>query len=473
MNDTRQPRVRFDAGTLVLEDFEPGAIPDGFVFDERIRRWRGEANRYHDVVMALHRSGAPYVDEARAYGPLDRPHRTGRTPRPYQTEAVEAWWSHRRRGVVVLPTGAGKSFVAELCIARANRTTLVVAPTIDLIGQWHDTLKRAFPGPIGVLGGGQHELAPITVSTYDSAWMHMERYGARFGLVVYDEVHHLPGPSVRAAASHCIAPFRLGLSATPERPDGEHVALGSLVGPMVYRREITELSGDFLSDYSTELVEIDLTPEERALYDESRAEYRAFVDLLGIRMGRGGWQRFLREAARSEDGRRAFRAWRTSKQVLQEARGKLEVLAELLARHAGQRVLVFTNDNATVYRISRLLLLPSITHETTGPERRGLLQAFRDGTLPVLVTSRVLNEGVDLPSAEVAIVLSGTSTVREHVQRLGRILRKSEGKSAILYEVVVVDTTEQITSQRRREHVAYGATPEASDGREPRHREMR
>jgi superfamily II DNA or RNA helicase len=456
------PTLRFDAGTLVLEGFPPGRIPQGFVFDDRIRRWRGEAIRYHDVVMELHRAGEPYADHARAYAPLERPHRTTRTPRDYQAEAVDAWWSHGRRGVVVLPTGAGKSFVAELAMARANRSTLVVAPTIDLVGQWHDGLVAAFGGPVGVLGGGVHEVEAITVSTYDSAYLHMERYGGRFGLVIYDEVHHLPGPSIRAAASHCIAPFRLGLTATPERPDGAHDALGGLVGPLVYRREITEMAGEYLAPYRTELVEIDLTPDERDRYDSHRAEYRAFVDLHGIRMGRGGWQRFLREAARSEDGRRAFRSWRTSRQILQEATGKLTLLSALLARHAGQRVLIFTNDNATVYRISRLLLVPSITHETGIHERRTLLAGFNDGTLPVLVTSRVLNEGVDLPAAEVAIVLSGSGTVREHVQRLGRILRKAGDKQALLYEVVVRDTTEQRTSERRRDHVAYGASSEES-----------
>ncbi len=450
------PRFRFEAGTLVLENVPPAHIPDGFVFDERIRRWRGEALRYHDLVLGLHRARIPYEDRARAYEPLGRPHRSARSPRPYQREAVEAWWRAGRRGVVVLPTGAGKSYVAELCIARADRSTLVIAPTIDLIGQWHDALRRAFGAPIGVLGGGQHELQIITVATYDSAWIHMERYGDRFGLVVFDEVHHLPGPSVRAAAEHCIAPFRLGLTATPERPDGEHSALGELVGPIVYRREITELAGDFLADYTTELLEVELLPEERERYDRCRATYRAFVESHGIRMGRGGWQRFLQVASRSEEGRRAFRAWRESRAILQQAAGKLELLEELLARHAGRRTLIFTHDNATVYRISRRLLLPSLTHETPGAERRALLAAFRDGTLPVLVTSRVLNEGVDLPSAEVAIVLSGTGTVREHVQRLGRILRKSPGKTAILYEIVVAGSSETYISQRRRDHVAYG-----------------
>ena len=116
---------------------------------------------------------------------------------------------------------------------------------------------------------------------------------------------------------------------------------------------------------------------------------------------------------------------------------------------------MFTNDNATVYEISRRLLLPAITHQTDLKERRAMLAAFADGRLPVIVTSKVLNEGVDIPSADVAIVLSGTATVREHVQRLGRILRKQEGKQAVLYELVVEDSAEERTSARRREHAAY------------------
>ena len=449
------PTVRFDRGTLVLEHFDAADTPDGFVFDERIRRWRGPAIRYHDVVMDLHRSGEPYNDEAREYRTLDRPHRTTREPRDYQLEAVDAWWAAGRRGVVVLPTGSGKSFVAELCIARSKRSALVVAPTIDLVGQWYDILRRAFGEPIGILGGGVHDVQDITISTYDSAYLYMDRYGARFGLVVFDEVHHLPGATIRSASEMAIAPFRLGLTATPERTDGGHEALDALVGPIVARREINELSGEFLADYHTELIEVHLDDDQRAAYDAARAEFRMFVEVRNIRMGGGGWHRFLREAARSEEGRAAFQAWRQSKRILQEAPQKLAVLAELLRRHAGQRTLVFTNDNATVYRISRALLLPSITHQTDVKERRRLLEAFGEGVLPVLVTSRVLNEGVDLPSAEVAIVLSGTGTVREHVQRLGRILRRGDGKSAVLYEVVVADSTEMGTSQRRRDHVAY------------------
>lgn len=451
-----KPAVRWDRGTLLLEGFDEGSWPASARFDPRVGLPRAPAAAYHEVVLALHRRGVAFVDEARAYVPLERAHQSDREPRPYQAEAVDAWWQAGRRGVVVLPTGAGKSFVAELCIARADRSTLVVAPTLDLVGQWYDALRRAFGDPIGLLGGGHHELEALTVATYDSAWMQVERWGHRFGLLVFDEVHHLPGPSFAAAATGSIAPFRLGLTATLERPDGAHQWLDELVGPVVYRQEITDLAGDFLAPYRTEVLTVHLGPDDRAAYAAAEAQWRGFVSSRGIRLGgQGGWAHFLRETARSAEGRAAFRAWRQAREIVQAAPAKLRLLAELLRRHKDGRVIVFTHDNATVYAISRALLVPAITHQTDVKERRALLEAFASGELPVIVTSRVLNEGVDVPAADVAVVLSGSATVREHVQRLGRILRPREGKQAILYELVVEESHEARTSARRRDHAAY------------------
>ena len=133
----------------------------------------------------------------------------------------------------------------------------------------------------------------------------------------------------------------------------------------------------------------------------------------------------------------------------------MSVPAHIQNTHTTGRVIVFTNDNATVYRISKTLLIPAITHQTDVKERREILAAFEAGEIRAVITSRVLNEGVDLPAADVGVVLSGTNTVREHVQRLGRILRKKENKQAVLYEVVVAGTAEERTSSRRRDHVAY------------------
>ena len=127
----------------------------------------------------------------------------------------------------------------------------------------------------------------------------------------------------------------------------------------------------------------------------------------------------------------------------------------MLGRHRTDRTLLFTQDNATCYAVSRRFLIPAITHQTKIRERSEILGRFSEGSYGAVVTSKVLNEGVDIPAANVAIVISGSGSVREHVQRLGRILRKRDGKRALLYELYTADTSEAFTSERRREHVAY------------------
>jgi superfamily II DNA or RNA helicase len=450
--------LAFDGGTLVLGGGSPerlAALP-GCRFDPRANTYRAEARCYRALVEYLRQHRLAYRDEARAYQPTPWPLRTSRDPFPHQTEALETWWGRGGRGVVVLPTGTGKTHLAVLAIHRAARPALVVTPTIDLLNQWYGELLVAFDVPVGLLGGGYFDLQPLTVTTYDSAYIHLERWGNRFGLVVFDECHHLPGPTYMAAAVGSIAPFRLGLTATPERADGQEVLLPELIGPVVYRREIRQLAGDFLAEYRTERLYVELAADEQERYRRAREQYRQFVEERGIAMGGPhGWQRFLQETYRSKEGRAAFLAYREQKRLALAAPSKLHLLEGLLERHRGDRVLIFTYDNATVYQIARRFLVPAITHQTKVKERRQVLQKFHTGEYPVVVTSQVLNEGVDVPAANVGVILSGTGSVREHVQRLGRLLRKHGEKQALLYEVVTRGTAEEFTSDRRRQHHAY------------------
>lgn len=410
--------------------------------------------------MELVRAGVEFVDQARGYAELELSVRAGRSPRPFQSEALHAWKKHRGQGVVVLPTGAGKSHVAVMAIADRKRSTLVVAPTLDLVRQWYDLLRTTFACEVGIVGGGEHEIHELTVTTYDSAYLHMERLGNRFGLVVFDEVHHLPSQSYALIARLCLAPFRLGLTATKERADGREELLDELVGPTVYEKLITDLSGDYLSDYRTERIVVDLTPEERAHYQEARDVYLAYVRAQGIPMGSPqGFQDFIMRASRTEVGRRAVDAYRRQRALALTAQGKLELVEHLLGVHRRDRTIIFTQDNATAYGVSRRFLVPVITHQTKVKERSEILEGLAQGRYRAIVTSKVLNEGVDVPTANVAIVVSGSGSVMEHVQRLGRILRKQEGKQAILYELVSAGTSETSTSERRREHVAYRKRP--------------
>ena len=451
-------RLRFVGGTIEVEGLEPGdpLVPPECKWDARSRCHRAPAVAYAAIVLALHRAKVPYEDEARRYEELPGGLVVHRAPRPYQAEAIEAWKAHRGRGVVVLPTGAGKSHVALMAIDDKRRSALVVAPTLDLVRQWYDLLRTSFAQEVGIVGGGDHQVRPLTVTTYDSAYIHMEHLGHRFGLVVFDEVHHLPGETYTLAAKLAIAPYRLGLTATPERTDGREELLTDLVGPTVYRRDIIEMSGDYLADYETVQITVDLSPEERQAYDEARAIYRGFVMAQGIRMSSPhGWAEFIKRSAASEQGRRAMAAYRTQRHLAFAAPAKLAYVEQLLDEHRRDRAIVFTQDNATAYAISRRFLVPVITHQTKVSERSQILSRLAEGTYRAVVTSKVLNEGVDVPDANVAIIVSGSGSVREHVQRLGRVLRKKGDKRAILYELVTANTSEQFTSERRREHSAY------------------
>lgn len=451
-------RLAFQGGTLRLEGLARGeaveGLPASCVWDEREAVLRAPAVDYAAVVLALRDQKVETVDEARQYATLSLTPTARHEPFPYQSEALAAWARHRYRGVVVLPTGAGKTYVATLAILSRQRSALVVVPTLDLLNQWYDVLAAAFGVPVGIVGGGYHEVLDITVTTYDSAHLHMDRLGDRFGLVIFDECHHLPSPSYATAARMCLAPYRLGLTATPERSDGR--TTDEAVGPIVYRKDITELSGEYLASYETVRLEVPLSAEERESYERDRGTYLTFLRANGIRMGEpDGWSRFLILSSQSDAGRRAFTAYRRQRGLALAAPGKLAFLARLLHQHRGDRTIVFTEDNATVYAISRSFLLPAITHQTKVKERSKILAAFNAGELTAVVTSKVLNEGVNVPEANVAIVLSGSGSVREHVQRLGRILRKGENKRAVLYELVAAGTGEERTSEKRREHVAY------------------
>lgn len=453
--------LAYDRGTVVVSggptDFDYTSLP-GVLFDPRTSLHRAQGRYYRAIAEYLVRSKIPYEDAARGWEnkPAGWALAKDRVPHDHQTEAAAAWWRAGGRGVVVLPTGTGKTFAAMLCIEKANRPTLVVMPTLDLMRQWHADLSNRFGVEVGAVGGGDYEYKPITVTTYDSAYIHLERWANRYGLVIFDECHHLPGPSYSQTAVGSLAPFRLGLTATPERADGGESMFPDLIGPIVYRREITELSGEHLAPYRTRVIAVDLTPEEEETYRTCREEYRRFVAERGLSLsGPNGWQRFVFEASRSPEGRAALRAYRRQKEVERTAVGKFTELENLMRRHAGERMLIFTADNATVYRIARRYLVPAITHQTKVKERKQILERFHAGQYTVLVTSQVLNEGVDVPAASVGVVLSGTGTIKENVQRLGRILRKYEDKQAVLYELIARGTAEEFTSDRRRQHHAF------------------
>jgi superfamily II DNA or RNA helicase len=450
--------IFFDKGTLIAQQYncEFNKYFSFFKWDERILAYRAPAFYYREFVLLLREKKIPYVDNAKNFLPCEFPIVTQLIARNYQKEALLSWIAMGSRGVIVLPTGAGKTILAVLAITKIQRPTLIHVPTIDLMSQWHRVLQHFFQKPIGLLGGGYHNLEPITVATYDSALIHVPHKGNKFGLIIFDECHHLPGEQMQYTAISSIAPFRLGLTATPERADGKESLLYELCGPVCYQANIRDLEGVTLSPYEVITVEVDMTADEKIQYDEARKIYLSFLKDNNITFSHSNaWQKFLWISSQSSEGRSAFVSYLKQKKLSQASENKFTHVWNIICQHRYDRIIIFTQDNETAYNLGRRFILPVITHHTKVKEREMFLNSFRDGKYGIIVTSKVLNEGVDVPDANVAIVVSGSGAVREHVQRLGRILRAKEGKKAVLYELVSSGTGEYFVNQRRRMHSAY------------------
>jgi superfamily II DNA or RNA helicase len=328
----------------------------------------------------------------------------------------------------------------------------VVVPTIVLVDQWRGVLEDAFKQQVGALGGGHDEIRPLTVSTYDSAALRAGNLGDRFRLIVFDEVHHLAAPTYRRIAEGYLAPHRLGLTATLQADEATLELYSQLVGDVVFRLGPEQLAGTHLADYTVKTVNLPLTPQEKALYDRDYETYRGFLRTRNIRIrGSQDYLRFVRRSARDPEARRALMARNRAMDLALNSGSKIVYLKSLLRANPEEKTLIFTSHNRLVYKLSRELLIPAITHETPREEREQVLGRFMDGSYRRVVTSRVLDEGVDVPDASMAVIISGSGSSRQYIQRLGRILRKRPGKQAVLYELVSADTAETRISQRRRQ----------------------
>ena len=438
--------LRYDRGSLLIHG-EVGT-PYG-QWDPRVGAFRAMAIYYREILAYLDRSRILYRDEAA--NPPPAPTLSCHAElRPYQKAALDAWFDAGRRGVVVLPTAAGKTFVALKAIEKLNVATLVVVPTLDLLDQWRQLLSNQFGIEVGAYGGGDDMLRSLTVSTYDSAYIRAEQLGAKFMFIIFDEVHHLPAPSYSQIAEMYIAPYRMGLTATYEREDGGHHELPRLVGGRVYQLEVDALAGKHLSPYTHEQILVDLTPDEQKLY---RREYGVFTNYLKRKRvalrSPEDFRRFIMRTGSDPEAREALLARNKALKTALNSEAKIKALGEFLNVYGEEKILIFTRYNQLVYRISRRFLIPAITYQTPREERKEILEKFKAGEYRAIVTSQVLDEGVDVPDASVGFILGGTGSSREYIQRLGRILRKRAGKQAKLIEIVARETVETRISQRR------------------------
>lgn len=365
--------------------------------------------------------------------------------RPYQRQAVDAF-SEGGSGVVVLPCGAGKTLVGAGAMADTRTTTLILVTNTVSARQWRDELLRRTsltPEEIGEYSGQSKEVKPVTIATYQiltakrgGKYAHLALLDALdWGLVLYDEVHLLPAPVFKLTAD-LQARRRLGLTATLVREDGREGDVFSLIGPKRFDAPWKEIEAQgFISPAACYEVRIDLPAGERLEY-----------------------------AAAADDERYRLAA---------TAPAKVDVVRRLVDRHPGERVLVIGQYLDQIDELSEALNAPKITGATPVSEREELFQAFREGTISLLVVSKVANFSVDLPEASVAIQVSGSFGSRqEEAQRLGRLLRpKESGHTASFYTLIARDTVDQDFAQNRQRFLAeqgYAYTILDADGIEAR-----
>ncbi len=267
-------RLLFDRGTILLRDV-PGSVDlsdlPGVLWDPRVRALRAPGRHHPAIRDELARRGVRFSDEvcraADEVGPWAE-----MSLRPYQDAAHWAWQAAGRRGVVVLPTGAGKTRLAIAAMARTRRPALALVPTRVLLAQWVREIASAFGGAVGCLGDGERRVEAITVATFESGWRQMDRLGNRFELLVVDEAHHF-GSGVRDEALElCAAPARLGLTATPPSgAAGERIE--ELIGPTVFELSVGDLTGRYLSPFQLVTLSLELDQGERAAWLRAVAVY--------------------------------------------------------------------------------------------------------------------------------------------------------------------------------------------------------
>jgi superfamily II DNA or RNA helicase len=439
--------LTFDQGTILVKGNMQ--VPNT-TWDERSRAFRAIALYYKDIIDFLKLSGFDFRDSVLDL--ISCPElQSNVVLRDYQKQALDAWIANGNRGIIVLPTGSGKTLVGIKAISLLNTPTMVVAPTLDLVDQWRSRLKKEFKMEVGVLGGGEWDIKALTVSTYDSAYIHADKLGNRFGLIIFDEVHHLPAAGYRNIAEMFASPYRMGLTATFEREDGLHVDLNRLVGGKVFEKRVTELTGKHLSPFRLEKIVVDLTEDEKEEYAKNQKVFSNYLARINLTIrGPADFQKLVMRSGRDPGARKALLARNRARDIAYNSISKIWKLSEILKKHNKSKVFIFTEHNKLVHQISRQFLIPSITYRTAGNERSETLDRFRSGLYRAVVTSKVLDEGIDVPDADVGIILSGTGSERAFIQRLGRILRKKDGKEAVLYEIASSETSEVNTARRRK-----------------------
>ena len=387
----------------------------------------------------------------------------------WQAEALSAWHKRGRRGVIEAVTGSGKSLVGIAAAweeLQAGGKVQVLVPSIVLLNQWATLVQEFLPQyDLGLRGDGHHdELSDvdILVAVVNSARLAEIDIGGQSALLIADECHRYATECNAEALSEETFESRLGLSATYERLDDGHLSvLDPFFGGTCYELSYTEaIKHEVTAHFKLALVGVRFDEEEREEYEEADGSARRLRGWLINNQGvtPEPFGTFMAEVKVLSEGgegeatgkaRAYLSAFNRRRQVMADTTAKQELLHSLVpAVRAAERVIVFTEqveaaeESAETFR-EWGIRAAEVHSRLSSESRRSLLEKFANGSLKVLCAPKVLDEGVDVPSADLGIILAASRTRRQMIQRMGRVLRrKPDGRFARFVIAYVLGTLE-------------------------------
>jgi superfamily II DNA or RNA helicase len=363
-----------------------------------------------------------------------------------QQKIVQLWRDKLAKGTVIGPTGFGKSYVGILIIGYMNqknpdRTTIIIVPTLELKNQWESHVA-------------QHNLKNVTVTVINSAIKERKECD----LIVLDEIHRYAANTFHLVFSMIKYKFILGLTATFDRSDMKHHILERFA-PIVYKMTLREArKKDYVSEFEVYNLGIELNETDRKEYEDLDKKFNWYFAWFNHDFHKA--QLVLKDriyAAHFAHGLKMdpkdaqvkainfFRIMQKRKQFIYHNRTKIEIVKQILEKYPFKAIVFseitdFANEVVTMMGTSARALHSKIPAK----KRNEILENFKkeDSDIRILSTSKMFDEGIDLPEISLAIITSGTSSKRQSLQRLGRVIRKKEGKKAFIFNIYIKDSQE-------------------------------
>ena len=361
--------------------------------------------------------------------------------REWQETAFPLWWN-RKRGIVKVVTGGGKTVFAIHCLKQyleenPSNSILIVVPSIALLDQWYEGLLQSYDAnQLSLNGGGEHleELSMITISTIDSVKNIIDKFDASQTLLIVDECHKI-GTEKRGETLTNNWHATLGLSATPERDydDNFYIIIKKILGDIIFDYDYIDAREDEV------IVNFKLLYAYAAMTPEEEDEYKKFTKSIQRRAATIGGNNMNDYPLKMMIFNRA--------RMVKNSKNRIPFGIELLQKYKRDSWIVFTENKKQAKEFNAIINTKgyqSAIYNTDldATEREENLNNFKSGNLNVLVSCTALDEGFDMPEADGAMILSASSSKRQRIQRMGRVLRITANKQNALIVTVYSSKTE-------------------------------